>query len=224
MKNWFKLTAIIFYLIIISVLLDFELTQLFDLKQFLLVIAGMVILFLPGFHTGESRRTYADSLARCALFASYIQAFIMLFIVLSAEHTDHILKDIAINLRPLLYGFCLWIILSPGNSERKNRTVSSMEIEVDTVKDLKTDAIKDAQTDAVRDMQADAAMDPEKICREAGLTIRETQIALLLLQNLHNAEIAGQLYISESTVKKHISNIYSKLEINRREELKEKLL
>ena len=216
MKNWFKLTAIIFYLIIISVLLDFELTQLFDLKQFLLVIAGMIILFLPGFHIGENRRTYADSLARCALFASYIQAFIMLFIVLSAEHTDHILKDIAVNLRPLLYGFCLWIILSPGNSEQKNKTVSSMEIKVDAVKDLKADTAKDIQTDTVKN--------PEKICREAGLTTRETQIALLLLQNLHNAEIAGQLYISESTVKKHISNIYSKLEINRREELKERLM
>ena len=62
MKNWFKLTVIIFYLIIMSALLDFQLTSLFDPKQLMLVIIGMILLFLPGFHSGESRRYYTDSL------------------------------------------------------------------------------------------------------------------------------------------------------------------
>lgn len=110
----------------------------------------------------------------------------------------------------------LWIILSPGINERKDKTISHVETGIDIVNDLKADSVNDIQPDAVKD--------PEKICKEAGLTTRETQIALLLLQNLHNAEIAEQLYISESTVKKHISNIYNKLEINKREELKERLM
>ena len=197
MKNWLKLIVIIFYLIIISALLDFQLTSLFNPKQLLLVIIGMVLLFLPGFHLGESRQYYADSLGRCALFAGLIQTFIMLFIVLTEEHSEHILKEAAVNLCPLLYGFCLWIILSGNETEQKKK---------------------------LSDTENDAATDPETACRKAGLTLRETQIALLLLQNLHNADIAAQLHISESTVKKHVSNIYTKLEINRREELKDRLM
>lgn len=197
MKNWFKLTVIIFYLIIMSALLDFQLTSLFDPKQLMLVIIGMILLFLPGFHSGESRRYYTDSLGRCALFAGLIQTFIMLFIVLSEEHGEHILKEAAVNLRPLLYGFCLWIILSGSEPDRKKE---------------------------MSDTENDITKDPESACRKAGLTIRETEITLLLLQNFHNAEIAMQLHISESTVKKHVSNIYAKLEIGRREELKDKLM
>ena len=197
MKNWFKLTVIIFYLIVMSILLDFQLTSLFDPKQLLLVMIGMILLFLPGFHLGESRRYYTDSLGRCALFAGLIQTFITLFVVLSEEHGEHILKEAAVNLRPLLYGFCLWIILSGGEPDRKKE---------------------------LPDTEHDITKDPEAACRKAGLTSRETEITLLLLQNFHNAEIATQLHISESTVKKHVSNIYAKLEVGRREELKDKLM
>lgn len=38
----------------------------------------------------------------------------------------------------------------------------------------------------------------------------------LLAQGLTNAEIAGQLYISEGTVRNHVSLILSKLDVLRR--------
>lgn len=52
-----------------------------------------------------------------------------------------------------------------------------------------------------------------------GLTPRETEIALLILQRQTYREIAQQLIISEHTVKRHVHNIYEKAGVSRRDEL-----
>ncbi|HHT11116.1 MAG TPA: response regulator transcription factor [Candidatus Atribacteria bacterium] len=51
------------------------------------------------------------------------------------------------------------------------------------------------------------------------LTDREIEITRLIVQGKSNPEIAKTLYISESTVKNHISNILHKLEMKDRVEL-----
>lgn len=45
------------------------------------------------------------------------------------------------------------------------------------------------------------------------LTPKEKEVLLLLAEGLNNREIAGKLYISESTVKKHVSQVLAKLEL-----------
>ena len=50
----------------------------------------------------------------------------------------------------------------------------------------------------------------------AFLTGREIEILLLLKEQMHNKEIAAQLYISAKTVDNHISSILSKLDTNSR--------
>lgn len=61
----------------------------------------------------------------------------------------------------------------------------------------------------------------EAFCREKGLTVREIEITRLVLLGLSNREIGEQLYIAESTVKKHLSNIFGKLQVENREQLKQ---
>jgi DNA-binding CsgD family transcriptional regulator len=48
------------------------------------------------------------------------------------------------------------------------------------------------------------------------LTHRETEILSGIAQGLSNKEIGEQLFVSENTVKKHVANIYFKLEVSRR--------
>lgn len=48
------------------------------------------------------------------------------------------------------------------------------------------------------------------------LTPREDEVLLELSKGLSNIEIAEELFISEHTVKKHVSNILSKLELSHR--------
>ncbi|WP_203294742.1 response regulator transcription factor [Luteirhabdus pelagi] len=60
-----------------------------------------------------------------------------------------------------------------------------------------------------------APIDSEKIS-ELGITDREHEILVKLSEGLSNKEIGETLFISESTVKTHLSNLYSKLNVKRR--------
>lgn len=48
------------------------------------------------------------------------------------------------------------------------------------------------------------------------LTKREYEVLTLIAGGLNNREIANKLFISEKTVKNHVSNIFKKLEVNDR--------
>ena len=53
---------------------------------------------------------------------------------------------------------------------------------------------------------------------KAGISKREADILLLINDGLSNQQIADKLFISENTIKKHISNIFQKLRVERRTE------
>ena len=56
----------------------------------------------------------------------------------------------------------------------------------------------------------------ERFIMKYGLTDREFEIGYLVAEGLGNEEIAEKLFISVHTVKKHMTNIFGKLEIKRR--------
>lgn len=60
--------------------------------------------------------------------------------------------------------------------------------------------------------------DPDK-ARLKTLTQREHQVITLIAEGLKNKQIAGRLFISETTVTHHLSSIFSKLEVSDRLEL-----
>jgi ATP/maltotriose-dependent transcriptional regulator MalT len=53
------------------------------------------------------------------------------------------------------------------------------------------------------------------------LSKQETLVRNLILQGKSNKEIAGELFISLSTVKSHITSIYGKLNVSNRQQLLE---
>lgn len=54
------------------------------------------------------------------------------------------------------------------------------------------------------------------IFKKLGLTEREIQIAMMIVQGFNNHQIASSLYISDGTVKNYVSSIYSKTEMKDR--------
>ena len=58
-------------------------------------------------------------------------------------------------------------------------------------------------------------IDHDKI-KELGISKREYEVLELIAKGMSNAEIASKLFVSESTVKTHVSNILMKLGVNRR--------
>ena len=67
---------------------------------------------------------------------------------------------------------------------------------------------------------SDAPESPRDRARRAGLTDRETDILLAMVTGDSNGEIAGRMYLSEATVKTHVSHILQKLGVKRRSEAK----
>jgi DNA-binding CsgD family transcriptional regulator len=52
--------------------------------------------------------------------------------------------------------------------------------------------------------------------RSSRLTRREREIMALVAEGLTNAEIAALLWISAGTVRRHLENVYAKLEVHTR--------
>ena len=63
-------------------------------------------------------------------------------------------------------------------------------------------------------IQIEADKDKEKVV----LSIRETEILEHLSKGLNYLAIAGNLFISPATVRKHIENIYKKLQVHNKME------
>lgn len=63
--------------------------------------------------------------------------------------------------------------------------------------------------------KGDSTVDPI-VQQKAGLTVREQEVLLKMAEGMSNQEIAAALFLSESTIKTHVSNILFKLDAKRR--------
>jgi LuxR family maltose regulon positive regulatory protein len=80
--------------------------------------------------------------------------------------------------------------------------------------------LRQAIDSATPPVSADPPRPPPGLAMLASLSLREQDVLELLAQRLSYQEIADQLFISAGTVKRHVSSIYSKLDVsNRREAL-----
>lgn len=134
------------------------------------------------------------------------------------------------------FDFLEWIQSQNKNIKTFVITSSSSESDFVKAKNMGIDAyiLKDAFIDDIMyslrvvdrggkfyssDLMANVGNTSEDDKRIDTLTRRELEVALLLREGYSNSKIANNLSISEGTVKKHISNIFSKLEIYNRTEV-----
>ena len=54
---------------------------------------------------------------------------------------------------------------------------------------------------------------------QKGLSNREAEVAELVSKGLSNKEVANQLFVTEKTVKFHLTNIYKKMSVKSRAQL-----
>ncbi|GAB5554221.1 MAG: response regulator transcription factor [Saprospiraceae bacterium] len=62
-----------------------------------------------------------------------------------------------------------------------------------------------------------------ELIQKFGLSNREIEVLQLISAGYSNQEIADQLYVSLSTVKTHVSNLFSKLDVQRRTQAVKKM-
>jgi DNA-binding CsgD family transcriptional regulator/PAS domain-containing protein len=64
----------------------------------------------------------------------------------------------------------------------------------------------------------------DALCDRLGLTRREAEVALLLAEGLPNAALAERLFISVHTVRRHVENVLSKLDVPNRASVASRLV
>src|SRR3984957_21035738 len=57
------------------------------------------------------------------------------------------------------------------------------------------------------------------VLTQKGLSHREAEVAELVSKGLSNKEVASQLFVTEKTVKFHLTNIYKKMSVKSRAQL-----
>lgn len=62
----------------------------------------------------------------------------------------------------------------------------------------------------------------EEAIKALNLSPREYEVLQLMAKGLSNADIAGELYLTLSTIKTHVSNLYVKMDVKRRTQAIEK--
>ena len=58
-----------------------------------------------------------------------------------------------------------------------------------------------------------------EVLLKEGLSNRESEVAELVTQGLSNKEVANRLFVTEKTVKFHLTNIYKKMNVKSRAQL-----
>ncbi|MEG2513243.1 MAG: LuxR C-terminal-related transcriptional regulator [Acetivibrio sp.] len=204
-KVLIKLSAILIYITALLCLVKFKFFLLFDFKIMGMVFFGTCLLTIAGYSKGMGRKKIREKARWNASISGYMASFILIFSQLSSSKTyDNILYDMALNLRPLLYGLILQVLLNEEEKEEKGEKIEIRE---------KICNIEKAEVPLKVDLIVKM--------KEEGLTEREIEIAQAIYENLSNKEIGDKLFITESTVKKHTSNLYKKLKVQNREQVKQ---
>ncbi len=207
-KRWQIIFSVLLYIFIVACALDFNIFLLLDLRLIFLTLVGTLLLTLPYYEDGISRRELLYIFGRKSIDTGFIQTFLLLFARLQNEAGyNRLLGDIALCFRPLLYGFCLFILLAE-RIETHDLADGNEQPMAESENETSTCQISAQKTLGIHEFSVTYA-----------LTRRETEITQLIIQGKSNAMIAGELFISETTVKKHVSNIFDKTGVSRREEL-----
>ncbi|WP_055666036.1 LuxR C-terminal-related transcriptional regulator [Desnuesiella massiliensis] len=193
--------ALLLYLMVMGMLLEFDWNIIIRPKPFLSVVIGAIILTASQYKKTFAKEEVIHSLRWNVLFASFLTTLMSMLSFTSAKNLDNInISAFGENFLPLLYGTILYLILNLIFEEERIKNKKEFD-----------------ENPKVQEKNLFDTIVADKVFREFTLTNRECHVAIKMLENISNKEIAEQLYISEATVKKHIQNIYQKLEVSDRE-------
>lgn len=241
-----KFATVILYVLMVAYLSEFKIGLLLDWKALAAVFSGSLLFSVPAVFNTDSRSSWRNTFCKNIITAGYIATFLFLFARLNQpKGYENLLADIALNCRPLLYSLILYILLKPEKPAEESESIredceqegsvlqeknmKNIQKEYAQKEVLKESAIEVKESTAGRyesgigqntDKRDKTAEQIYYAFRNKGLTQREAEVARLACSGRSNKEIAEELVISETTVKKHMQHIFEKLEIGSREKLR----
>lgn len=202
-----KLAVVILYLLILCFLLKAKAVLLFSPKYIGMFLLGCMLLCIPYLEKDMKWKGFGVLFKKNAITAGYLETFMLIFVSMVGKkmQLEELPAELVLDLRPLFYGFVSYMVLreesEPEQKIREGQKVNEKQIEKE-------------------ERKKEPICEKEKTLDLSKLTRQEKVIAEMIKQGLSNREIGEELYISETTVKKHISNLFAKLEISSRKELK----
>lgn len=198
------------YLSLLLWVVGFKIEILFDLKMMVTVCAGTLLLTATACDRTADRARMAALICQNAFITGYLTSFICLFAHMTGDpDPKRLLFDVAMNCRPMFYGLILYGLFKTPGTDNTPAVPADPPPFVPLAADVPP--------------PVPLPPDPLQKLKDCGLTERELEIALLIADGLSNREIGEQLFITETTVKKHSSNLYRKAGIANREQLKQLL-
>lgn len=184
------LVAIIVYFVVSVLLSGMDYREILNNTQLIAVTIGIVLLTFSQYQKGLTRDDLVQKAKSNALLAGGITTLFSLMNAFNQPLFGN--QAVAQAFLPLLYG-ALWYAVLNSNVIRPRD---------DKPREDNSQALNVAHF-----------MSPEvayPILTQKGFTPREIHVAIRLLHNSTNKEIADDLFITEATVKKHIQNMFKK--------------
>ena len=211
-----KFAVILFYLFLLMVAAGFHIRILFDLKSIMFVLLGTLLLSLTNSNGKITWTELKKSIPWNAQMTGYLTSAVYLFMLMSngeqirdSQNADQ-MQQMVLCFRPLLYALILQILV--------REDLDGKDAEKEIAVERQDGLIWHAFEKTMIDQSEFDAMIP--VLLSMGFTPREIEVARCLCMLQSNAEIAEKLVLSETTVKKHTSNIYKKIPVENREQFR----
>ena len=159
-----------------------------------------------------------------AMMAGGLETFMLIFVGMSRNGLmpADAFSEIALGMRPLFYGFICYAVLRDGEGRRVGEGQKERKAAGDKTQGAAAGGVQRAEGDEALREEGETLKEAEAVPKHdfSSLTRQEKCVAELIARGLTNREIGEELCISETTVKKHVSNIFEKLGISSRKELR----
>ncbi len=192
---YFKLALALAFCLVIAVMMGPNIVRVFDMPTIAFLVFGIAILTLIRYRKDMSRNVLLDIVKKNCIITGFLGFVIgFLMALTTTKSIEELPAGIAISFLMVPYSALFYWL----TDLYKTRSVQSGEIAADSR--LNTSELTD-------------------ILGGYGLSEREKAIAESLMAGMSNKEIANVHFISENTVKKHISSIFKKAGVKSRYEL-----
>lgn len=190
---WIFITVCFIILVQFGSSLEFFLLK--DLKVVLILILATLLLLMLSYKNEQSVTIWRTSIQFNLFFVGAIMSALNLMSILGRIDQRSELMSIVFALKPLIYSLLLYLpIENILRSLTRNETIAEK-------RDL-----HESENGFI-------------LVESLDLSRREMEVIQLALQDLSNKQISERLFIQETTVKKHLQNIYKKTQCADRTEL-----
>lgn len=192
------------FLLLIQWGTDIQLIRATDLRQAVILILGTLILFVLSYRKKQRYQILRNSIQFNLFLVGTLMSVLNLLSLLGEKDSLISIQRMITCIKPLIYSIILYLPII--NILKGQMNAGSPEETFNPPQSLKGEF-------AVRETETKTPI------HHLDLSRREKEVIQLLFKELSNKEISELLFIQESTVKKHLQNIYRKAQCEDRIEL-----